>query len=71
MVNWRRLRWARGENLALRVGQLLQALLEPLPAPGVGLGQDFTFDIGQRGPAGGLGTGRRFQSGFGLAFHWQ
>jgi len=46
-VNGRRLCWARGKNLARFCGQLLQSFLETSPAPFVGLGHDFTFDLSQ------------------------
>jgi hypothetical protein len=43
----RRLAWARGKNLALLIGELLQALLQPLAAPFATLSHHFTFYLSQ------------------------
>src|SRR5580693_890899 len=44
------LAWLRGENLALFIGELLQALLQPLPPPFAALGHHFMFNLSQTRP---------------------
>ena len=46
-VRQRRLRWRRGENLALFVSKLLEFFLKPLPPPFAGVGSHLTFDLDQ------------------------
>src|SRR5271169_3274592 len=41
------LAWPRGKNLARFIGELLQALLQPLPPPFAALGYYFTFNLSQ------------------------
>jgi hypothetical protein len=55
-VRFRRLRWRRGKNLAMLIGELLQACLQPLPRPLAAFGGHFMFDVGK--------TGEWFGSGF-------
>jgi hypothetical protein len=41
------LAWARGKNLTLFIGELLQALLQPLATPFATLSHHFTFNLSQ------------------------